>query len=201
MALPAEHNTWVDEDYGSSPDYEPIFRECRLLPPTSTTTAADVGKLWVVGKRLGEVSTIVPTPDRGESDRETWLALSKAWAAIGGLETFATLLERFTHAGNITRLIKSGESGDTDEDEWICQRVRRWRNFILAGDFPALATGNCQIGDVVVLLDGAPLEVILRPVGDGFRLVGRAVAAYVTSNDWKCFETGSLEDFEQFCLV
>ena len=90
MALPAEHNTWVDEDYGSSPDYEPIFRECRLLPPTSTTTAADVGKLWVVGKRLGEVSTIVPTPDRGESDRETWLALSKAWAAIGGLETFAT---------------------------------------------------------------------------------------------------------------
>ena len=163
--------------------------------------AADIGRFWVVGKRLGEVSTMVSFPGWGDSDREGMLALSKAWAAIGSLEALAALLTRFTHPGDITRLINSGESGDADMDEWICGRLRSWHNIILAGDFQALAPGNCQIGDVVVLLDGAPLEVILRPVGDGFRLVGRAVAAGVTSDDWKCFETGSLENFEQFCTV
>jgi hypothetical protein len=210
MVVPDEHNAWWMWDYGESPDPEPLFRECRLLPPTGTTTAADIGRLWVAGKRLGEVSTIVSRtgaesdeermPGAG-SDKKTMLALSKAWMAVGSLEALATLLTRFTHAGDITRFITSGESGDAGEDEWICGKLRSWSNIILAGDFPALAPDNCQSGDVVVLLDGAPLEVILRPVGDGFRLVGRAVVAGVTPDDWKCFETGSLEDFEQFCLV
>ncbi len=42
-------------------------------------------------------------------------------------------------------------------DEWICRRLRSWHNIILAGNFKVLSPGNCQIGDVVVLLDGAPL--------------------------------------------
>ena len=199
--VPLPEDTLPGLDYGHSPDPEPLFRECRLLPPTGTTTAADIGRLWVAGKRLGEVSNIVPFRPSGESAIERMLALSKAWAAVGSLEALATLLTRFTHAGDITRFISSGESGDAGEDEWICGRLRSWSNIILAGDFPALAPENCQSGDVVVLLDGAPLEVILRPVGDEFRFVGRAVAADVTPDDWKCFETGSLEDFEQFCLI
>ena len=200
MVLSDEHNAWWQWDFGESPDPEPLFRECRLLPPTAITTAADIGRLWVAGKRLGQVSTIVSRPG-AESDKERMLALSKAWTAVGSLEALATLLTRFTHAGDITRFISSGESGDAGEDEWICGRLRSWSNIILAGDFPALAPDNCQSGDVVVLLDGAPLEVILRPVGDEFRFVGRAVAADVTPDDWKCFETGSLEDFERFCLI
>ncbi len=56
------HNAWTWWNWGDSPDYKPVFRECRLLPPTDITTAADIGRLWVVGKRFGEVSTLVSFP-------------------------------------------------------------------------------------------------------------------------------------------
>ena len=191
---------------GKSPDVNSHFRKCRLLPPTGIATAEDRGRLWVVGKRLGEVSTVVSVAASHTPDTMPIVTYLKVWAAVeeisgaaGNHEAFAALLARFSYAGDMARLINSGDSGDADEDELIGTKLVTWPRVILAGDVQALAPANCRSGDVVVLLDGAPLEAILRPVGhDTFQLVGRAVVAGMTPDSWKCFETGSLEDLSSF---
>ena len=139
-------------------------------------------------------------------------AFSDAWVKLAIAATvleqsddpgsLVSLTRRFEFSGNPVRLPDPANAEDRWENADAAQRLIAWPRIILTGKFGALGPTECQEGDVVVLLDGAPLEVVLRPVGGGdFIYIGRAVATSVAEESWDCFKAGQLEDFEKFCLI
>ncbi|RFU27232.1 hypothetical protein B7463_g9117, partial [Scytalidium lignicola] len=186
---------------------------CRIPLPSTAEELCDKRKLTVIGKRLGEVSSISPWSgydDIWMGTQKRAVAFFNAWRAFSGPsdthddpDPLDSLLRRINPWGSLTsKILAADEFSDGDRDTQDYD-LHYWNRMIQAGKFKGLGPDDCQVGDIVVILDGASTRMVLRPVENGeFILAGHAMCAGVKWwEDWNCFNTGEISNSETFSLV
>ena len=201
---------------------EPSFQNLeRLL--TLTGADHDSGRreaLWrtLVSNRAWDPSLdsspqkFVPAPDDFGGRFETWLEMLRlrqrlseipADESIQGLRTDGNMLARAVMPADKQPASEATSQEAVDQVvAWqhpylaSCQIATRWRRFFMTkDDHMGLAPLHMLPGDVLVVLYGATLPVILRPVGTHFEFVGEAyVNMWESGEAFDLAEKGELEE-------
>ncbi|PVH72984.1 hypothetical protein DL98DRAFT_659718 [Cadophora sp. DSE1049] len=194
------------------PTYENLERLLRL-----TGAEHDPGRreaLWrtLVSNRAWDPAfdsnpqTFVQAPDDFSGRFETWLEMHRLRQRLSQIPEDESLQPLRTDGNLLAKAVmpvdKQPEPSITSEQAveqvvaWqhpflvSCQIATRWRRFFMTrDDHMGLAPLHILPGDMLVVLYGASLPVILRPVGTYFEFVGEA---YV--NEWERGEAFNLAE-------
>ncbi|KAH7395429.1 heterokaryon incompatibility protein-domain-containing protein [Cadophora sp. MPI-SDFR-AT-0126] len=184
---------WTSAQEESS--YENVARLLRLTNAEHYPGRKEA--LWrtLISNRASKMDldpqTFVPAPDDFGGRFETWLQIQRLWQELNQNPEDESLQSLKTNSNALAKaLMPIDKQLGTDVtsveamkqvDTWYlpfvvsCQLASRQRRFFMTkGDHMGLAPMHTLPGDVIVVLYGASLPVILRPVGTHFEFIGEA---------------------------